>query len=104
LAGVASSNLGEVRVVSSPELRAYVQAHGGTIYVAPRRALCCSGTILLEATTEAPTDLHLYTEFAGDGIKVFFRCSGRRPAELVLGLHGRRRRPADYWEGCAFVI
>ena len=94
-----------MQVIASPEVRAYVHDHGGALYVSRRPAHCCGGTTFLSATTKPPPDLADYRELYGDGVTVFFRsATERQPERLVLALEGHGKRPAAYWDGCAFVV
>jgi hypothetical protein len=93
-----------VKVVASDEVRHYVEEHGGTLYVRSARHGCCGGGVtLLESSTQQPRDADDFLPVAADDIDVRFRCDHGQPHELVIELRGRlRRRPAAYWDGCAF--
>jgi hypothetical protein len=85
-----------VKVVASEEVRHYGEEHGATLYVRSTRHGCCGGGVtLLDSSTQRPRDAEDFRRVAADDIDVRFR--------RVIELRGRlRRRPAAYWEGCAF--
>jgi hypothetical protein len=93
-------------VTASPELRSFVEAHGGSLYVRTQYHRGCRGVALLWASVRAPASVAAYELFVVDGIFVHTRLPVRsRPAELALTMQGRRhRRPVASWDGCAFVL
>lgn len=96
-----------MKVVASDEVRAYVAAHGGVLYVSALRHRCCSGALTtLDASTRAPADASGYRSFPAEGLPLLFRSGGTdEPDELVIEMKGiGRRRPVAYWNGCAFKI
>ncbi|MGA3215526.1 MAG: hypothetical protein ABSD97_07540 [Acidimicrobiales bacterium] len=96
-----------MRVVASDEVRAYVEANGGVLYVNARRHKCCSGALtLLETSTAEPEDPADYRAFDAGGFPLRLRTgSPDEPDELVVEMKGlRRRHPVAYWNGCAFKI
>lgn len=97
-----------MRVVASEEVREYVAAHGGALYVSALRHRCCSGAMTtLDASTKAPADASGYRNLAADGLPLWFRAGGQgeEPEELVIEMKGlRRRHPVAYWNGCAYKI
>ncbi|MGD0592217.1 MAG: hypothetical protein ABSB54_00895 [Acidimicrobiales bacterium] len=55
-----------MRVIATPEARAYIASRGGIAYVRPLQRRCCGGALtVLSATTTAPADASLY-EAVGD--------------------------------------
>lgn len=96
-----------MRVTASDEVRSYIAANGGVLYVNAHRHKCCSGALtLLDASTREPADAKDYYAFDGDGFPVCLRTGGvGEPDELVVEMKGlRRRHPVVYWNGCAFKI
>jgi len=93
-----------VQIVATDEARAHIAAAGGVLYVRSRSHRCCSGPItMLEATTEAPSDLDRYRACPAGTLTVMFASFGRGPDELAIELRGRKKkRPVAYWDGCAF--
>jgi hypothetical protein len=92
-------------VVISDEASEYVRSRGGVLYVRASRHRCCSGVLtLLDSTTVRPTDISDYVSEESEGIDVRYRRDSLiRPDELLIELRGIvRRRPAAYWNGCAF--
>jgi hypothetical protein len=97
----------DVQVSADPELCAYVAARGGTLWVRATRHRCCQGGLtLLSASTDRPGDAARYVTVDADlPITVRFDPAHGRPDELVLELRGLvRKRPAAFWDGCAFKI
>jgi hypothetical protein len=95
-----------VRVTSTPELRDYVEDHGGVLYVTTHRSRCCASVAwVTAATTPVEPSVH-YEPTVVDGMLVCVRFpTDRAPAELNLALEGKRRkRPIASWDGCAFVV
>ena len=85
----------------------YVVAHGGTLWVRPTRHRCCHGPLtLLHASTDRPGDAASYETVDADlPITVRFKAAHGCPDELVLELRGlARKRPAAFWDGCAFKM
>jgi hypothetical protein len=87
--------------------KAYISAHGGTVFVRSHPHHCCTGTLtLLDVTTAAPRDLAGFQAFDAGGVGVQF-CGGSsgHPGELAIELRGLiRRHPVAYWDGCAFKM
>jgi hypothetical protein len=95
-----------VKVVATDEVREWVIARGGELYVSTHRQACCSGGIvLLETTSDAPSDLDGFRSFQADGFSVWLRCGHRAPPdELSLDMRGLfRRSPHAYWDRCIYV-
>jgi len=96
-----------MKLVASDEVRAYVESHGGVLYVTALRHKCCSGALTtLDTSTEAPADPTGYRDFDSGEFPLRLRSgSVDEPEELVVEMKGvRRRRPVAYWNGCAFKI
>jgi hypothetical protein len=96
-----------VDVVASDEAREYVRDRGGTLFVRSTHHGCCGGGLtLLGSTTERPGDASDFLCVGSGDIDVRFRGAATEgPRELVIEMRGRlRRRPAAYWDGCAFRL
>jgi hypothetical protein len=96
-----------MRVVSSEQVRSYVEAHGGVLYVNAHRRQCCSGSMtVLDSSTREPSDTTGYRAFDSGGLALrLFTGGAGEPDELVIEMKGlRRKRPVAYWNGCAFKI
>jgi hypothetical protein len=95
-----------VKVTADAAVCDYVVARGGTLWVRSTRHQCCHGPLtLLDASTDRPEDAASYEPLddAGLPITVCFKAAHGRPDELVLELRGlARKRPAAFWDGCAF--
>jgi hypothetical protein len=91
-----------VQITATPELLAYVQDNGGSLFVHTQRR----GIPFLRATTKEPRSLAGYEVFVVEEILVVTRLPvRRRPEELHLSLVGRRRkRTVAAWDGCAYVV
>jgi hypothetical protein len=97
----------QVRLVASDDVRSFVAAHGGAVYVKARSQRCCTGSLtVLDVTTERPSDLAGYERVEDPVIDVYLRVvQPRRPDELFIELKGRKRpKLAAFWDGCAYVI
>ncbi len=96
-----------MRIVASDEVRRFVRANGGDLYVWTRGHGCCSGRVTFLATdTRRPRDWsHEPEPIDAGGFRVHLRTGGRGlPGELVLELRRRRRTVDAFWDGCAFVL
>jgi hypothetical protein len=93
-----------VKVTMTAEARDYVEAHGGLLYVRPRRTRCCGGGVtILEVDTAPPESPDGYAA-AGPGVWYRQTAAGE-PGELLVELRGIwRKRPVAFWDGCAFKI
>jgi hypothetical protein len=106
-----------MKVVTSPRARAFIQEHGGEVWVwlDPHRGVVGAYTYL-EAHTEPPGTSretkftrssrrpHRFRTLDGE-VRVHYDW-GRTdpPEELHLDLHGwRNKRLEAYWNGCVFV-
>ena len=96
-----------MRIVAAEDVRAYVAAHGGVLYVNAHRRKCCSGPItVLDSSTREPIDASEYRAIDSAGFALSVRFGGADdPDELVIEMKGLgRKRPVAYWNGCAFKI
>ncbi len=90
----------------SPELVASagvidaIRERGGSLYVWPRKARCCGGTITLEAATEPPDKVFRHVE--AEGIYLFVPVGMMLPESLHLEI-SRRGRIRAFWNGLAWV-
>ena len=100
---LACRTISDVLVNVTAEAREYIDAHGGALYVNTRRVRCCGGGLtVLDAVTTPPDDV---TEYQPAGAGIWYRPSAAgEPRELVVELRGMRRRPAAFWDGCAFKV
>ena len=89
-------------ITATPELLAYVQDNGGSLFVYTQRR----GVPILRATTKEPRSLAGYEVFVVERVLVLTRLPvHRRPEELELSLVGRRwTRVVAAWDGCAYVV
>lgn len=96
-----------MRVVTTPEARAFVQRRGGKLFVWPDRHRCCRVSLtFLQTSTDPPPEAFDYVRIDAEGFSVFTDPAIRRlPEELELQLRGRRRPHVEaYWDGCAYAI
>ncbi len=97
-----------VRVEVSPEAVAFIQAHGGRLWVwAARPRMCCQGTpAYMHAATDPPRGVSGFSPAPAAGLDISFRApAGRLPDVLEIGLRGRRRpRVEAYWDGCLIAL
>ena len=97
-----------VRVEVSPEAVAFIQAHGGRLWVwAARPRMCCQGTpAYMHAATDPPRGVSGFSPAPAAGLDICFRApAGRLPDILEIGLRGRRRpRVEAYWDGCLIAL
>ena len=112
------SSVSTIRVVAPPRAVAYIQEHGGSVWVWLDPHRCLVGSYIhLEAHTEPPrtsrkTRLtrssrrpHRFRDVPADGFEVHFD-HGRMdpPEELHLDVRGwRSKRVEAYWNGCVFA-
>jgi hypothetical protein len=92
-----------VKVVSSPGVADAVRERGGRLYVWPKSGRCCSGKQAWLETGPSPKAGLEFDRVPVDGFELHVARMGREPDELHLDVHGRRRRVAAYWDGCAWV-
>jgi hypothetical protein len=96
-----------MEVVISEGAQAYIQAHGGTVFVRAHRHRCCGGPLtLLDLSTEPPKDAANFASALSDHIDFRFCDSSMgRPNQLVIELGGLvKKRPIAYWDGCTFKL
>ncbi len=77
-----------------------IRERGGSLYVWPRKARCCGGTITLEAATEPPDKVFRHVE--AEGIYLFVPVGMMLPESLHLEI-SRRGRIRAFWNGLAWV-
>ena len=77
-----------------------IRERGGALYVWPRKARCCGGTITLEAATEPPDKVFRRVE--AEGIDLFVAAGMMAPESLHVEI-SRRGRIRAFWNGLAWV-
>ena len=87
-------------LVASARVIDAIRERGGALYVWPRKARCCGGTITLEAATESPDKAFRRVEAAGIDLFVLV---GMREPELLHVEISRRGRIRAFWNGLAWV-
>lgn len=97
-----------MKVVSPPEVDAFVRERGSRLFVWHDVRRCCSGGVSFLATSSdaAPRDRADFQKVPNEGFDLWF-ARGARPApdELYLALKGwRRKRVEAYWNGCVFIV
>ena len=105
--GPTKTPLHDVKLVASDDVRSFVAAHGGAVFVKARSQRCCAGALtVLDISTEPPVDRGTYERVEDPVIDVFLRVAqAKRPDELVIKLKGRKRQKlVALWDGCAYVI
>jgi len=95
-----------MEVEVTPRAAAFIQEHGGRLYVWASGAACCGGTRFIEASTDAPQDAARFVPVDTPGIEVLVRPAvGQLPDELRVDLKGwRRPRVEASWNGCAYLV
>jgi hypothetical protein len=91
-------------LVATEAVVEWVQAHGGALYVWPRKARCCGGTVELRASTERPDNVfrRLDAPRIKPGIELYLTVGMPDPESLHLEL-SRRGRVRAFWNGLAWV-
>ena len=91
-----------MKITATPELLAYVQERGGSLFVHTQRR----GVPFLRTTTNEPKSLAGYEVFVVEEILVLTRLPAHsRPEVLHLSLVGRRKKRAvAAWDGAAYVV
>ena len=91
-----------MRLVAGPNVRDYIDEHGGAVYVWAETRGCCRGrTHVLACATDRPDRAFELVHAAG-GFQVFGSPGLREPDELHLELD-RRRQLRAYWNGQAWI-
>ena len=87
-------------LVASARVIDAIRERGGALYVWPRKARCCGGTITLEAATDPPEKVFRLVE--AEGIDLFIPIGMMLPESLHVEIsrHGRIRA---FWNGLAWV-
>ena len=95
-------------LVATEAVVEWVQAHGGALYVWPRKARCCGGTVELRASTERPGKVFrrlvapTIESRIGPAIELYLTVGMPDPESLHLEL-SRRGRVRAFWNGLAWV-
>jgi len=102
-----TDHLDEVELVVPAEVRRFIAARGGSLYVwVSLHGGCCRGALsLLEAATERPERPALaFRQVSAPGLDLYLD-AGRRywPRTLELALTGRGKRVSAYSNGQAWV-
>jgi hypothetical protein len=87
-------------LVASARVIDAIRERGGALYVWPRKAHCCGGTITLEAATESPDRVFRLVE--AEGIDLFIPTGMMLPESLHVEI-SRRGRIRAFWNGLAWV-
>ena len=87
-------------LVASARVIDAIRERGGALYVWPRKARCCGGTITLEAATNPPDKVFRRVEAAG--IDVFIAVGMMEPESLHVEI-SRQGRIRAFWNGLAWV-
>jgi hypothetical protein len=77
-----------------------IRERGGALYVWPRKARCCGGTITLEAATEPPDKV--FRHVGAEGIDLFVPVGMMPPESLHVEI-SRRGCIRAFWNGLAWV-
>ena len=77
-----------------------IRERGGALYVWPRKARCCGGTITLEAATDPPNKVFRRVE--AKGIDLLVPVGMALPDSLHVEI-SRRGRIRAFWNGLAWV-
>jgi hypothetical protein len=101
-----TEDLGEVDVLAPDDVREFVAAHGGRVFVWVRvpRGLVPT-PCMLESSLEPPRKPDLaFRRLRGPGFDIYLEATQRLwPRKLELALH-RRRRVEAYWNGMAWIV
>jgi hypothetical protein len=87
-------------LVASARVIDAIRERGGALYVWPRKARCCGGTITLEVATEPPDKV--FRRVRAERIDVFVAVGMMEPESLHLEL-SRSGRIRAFWNGLAWV-
>lgn len=96
----------DMRLETTAEVRSFVRAQGGLLFVRARRFgnIVC-GVTMLETSTEPPPDALDWRRIEAPGFLLFVPRAMRLPKSLQLRVRGRFRRRVDaLWDGCIYVI
>ncbi len=89
-----------MQLVATDAVVEWIQGHGGALYVWPRKAHCCGGTIELRASTARPDKV--FRRVDAGGLELHLTVGMPDPESLHLEL-SRRGRVRAYWNGLAWV-
>jgi hypothetical protein len=93
------------QVTLSDPTRAFIESHGGALYIWPSRHRCCGGALtLLDTDFAPPSRLTDWSDLDLAGLRVFLDTSVPGAQEISVLLH-RWPRPhlTALWNGCAWV-
>jgi hypothetical protein len=89
------------------EVRSYVMARGGSLYLHVRQSRCCSGAItFLDADVEPRRGREHYLSCVSESLDIQLLDVGvGLPREIAVEVRGRRRpHLVAYWNGCAYRL
>lgn len=89
-----------MELLASDAVVDWVRARGGALYVWPRKARCCGGTVELRASTEQPDKVFRRVE--ARGIELYLTVGLPDPESLHIEV-SRRGRVRAFWNGLAWV-
>jgi hypothetical protein len=87
-------------IVADDAVIAAIRGRGGALYVWPRKARCCGGTVTLEAATERPD--REFRQLEAGRIDLFLSDGMTPPGSLHVEID-RRGRVRAFWNGLAWV-
>jgi hypothetical protein len=87
--------------VTSQQTIRQLQELGGAVYVWPRKARCCGGTVTLDASTTRP-QARTFRRLQTRGIELYLACGLSEPDSLHLEL-SRKGRVRAFWNGLAWL-
>lgn len=90
-----------MQLVTSQQTIRQLRELGGAVYVWPRKARCCGGTVTLEASTRRPK-ARTFRCLQTDGIELYLACGLSEPDSLHLEL-SRTGRVRAFWNGLAWL-
>jgi hypothetical protein len=94
-----------VDVIATEEAVELVRERGGHLYVWIERPRCCRSVTYLGTATEPPRGRRFRSVEADGFVLCIDARMTRLPDELHVDVRGwRRRKPAAYWDGCAWVV
>jgi len=96
-----------IRIVAPPDVREFVRARGGKLYVwtVPHFSPRITITLLETATTRPAGPAERFVRFSAGDFDLYLDSGPLAwPDELVLELKRRRRLVRAYWNDCAYVM
>jgi hypothetical protein len=90
-----------MQLVTSQQTIRQLQELGGAVYVWPRKARCCGGTVTLDASTTRPK-ARTFKRLETGGIELYLATGMSDPDSLHLEL-SRKGRLRAFWNGLAWL-